>query len=257
MTGFLITVLSSCKKLDYKNEFAEFASVYFLNNSVISVEMQARYNGAPIEWNQSSGEIRAVAGEAKLEFYDRRTGAVQAEKTVTIDPSRPDTFQLFQPVEGGGVSFIDPKAQADEAAPPEGFMKIKIANYATDLVPFENTDLVVIGEYYDEDFNTQYEVLDTIYNVSQNLDNEGYHTVSKGGAHIGAWRFSFLDHETGQEVKNLGGTTYSCFGFYSSLYAKFIFTLYLTSYEEWGEHELFIKKGDKFYSVAINVLLED
>lgn len=253
----LVTTLSSCKKLDYTDEFTTFANVYFINNSVIQVDMQARYNGEPIAWNHGSGEIRCIPGKAELAFYDRRTNTVQAEKTITIDPARPDTFLLFQPVEGGQVSFLDPKAQANEAAAPEGFMKIKIANYTPELLPYEKIDVIVIAEYYDEEFNTIAENIDTIFNVSQNLDDETYHTVLKANHEINGYRFSFRDHATGQEVKSLGGTAHLGLGFYPYIGVKHIFTIYLTAYEEWGEHESFIKKGEKFYSVVSNVLFED
>lgn len=256
---FFLVICFSCKKTsDNINDFKQLTDVYFQAQSVLGNDLGVKYEGHPIAWDGTgNGKIHVPEGEGKFEFYDKRDGKVLGEKTLNISLSDTQRFVIFQPLEDSPLAFLNPEAQNREEAAPEGFMKIRIASYAPDFIPYEKIDVIVIGMYFDEEFNFFYEPVDTIFNISRNLDNEPYHLVSKGGQRMESWSFSFRDHETGQEVKNFGGTLYRSLDIYPSLFDKFVFTVYLVPFEAWGEHESFLKFGEGFYNIEPRILFEN
>ena len=256
---FTLIVLSSCKKLEHNNGFNTFADVYFVNNSFLGANLGVKYKGEPIEWSQSTGseagKIHIVEGEAKFEFYDKSTGLVIAEKTVNVRAESPERYLVFQPSANAPIAFLDPNGQTSEAAPAVGYMKIKVANYAGDLLPYQEIDIIVKGLG-----DNGLEVLDTIESVGKNLENETYHLVKKGTSDIYMYRFSFLDHVTKAEVLNARETLYTSFlpldpSTIEPMPQKYIFTLYLTV-ENLGPDfpTSRLKFGEDFYDIDPRVL---
>lgn len=261
--------LYSCQKAEHVNSFPEFVDVYFdadktaLRDNGAGVFIAARYNGSPIEWDINLKKIKVVAGEGKFEFYDTRNGKVVAEKVIDVKPGSKETYTLFQPTMDAAVAFIDPKAQDAESPAPAGHLKVKVANYAKDLIPFENLDLRVSISYFDADFNTVVEEIGTIKGVGNAIDRAEYQIIPDGlpnpiPEYGYQYIFEFVNSSTGESLLNYGGTSYSNIAFgpesINPLPVKNIFTLYMVSKETWGEAPPFIKKGDTFYEISTNVL---
>lgn len=261
--------LYSCQKAEYVNSFSEFVDVYFdadktaLRDNGAGVFIGLRYNGFPSEWDATMKKIRVLPGEGKFEFYDTRNGKVVAEKVIDVKLGSKETFTLFQPTLDAPVAFIDPKAQEAESPAPAGYIKVKVANYAQDLIPFKRLDIKVYISYYDVDWNEVIEEVGIIKNVKNSIDLAEYHILPDGLPNPLPeipcnYVFEFVNSDTGESLLNHGGTNYSNMAFSPSgidpLPVKNIFTLYMISRETWGEAPPFIKKGDTFYEIATNVL---
>lgn len=271
-TAVLLAGLSSCKKGEFATPFAEFVEVYFdadktaLRDNGAGVFIAAKYNGYPIEWDVTSKKMKVVAGEGTFEFYDTRDGKVVAEKVIDVKAGSKDTFVLFQPTMDAPVSFIDPHAQASESAAPAGHIKLKVANYAKDLIPFEHTDIKVSISYFDADWNEVITEIGLIKDIKDGVDKAEYQIIADGVPdplpEMGYnYVFEFVDSNTGQPLLNHGGTNYSNMAFSPSgldpLPTKNVYTLYITSRETWGEAPPFLKKGNTFYEIATSILFAD
>jgi hypothetical protein len=256
----LLSGFYSCKKLDYDNSFKTFANIYFLDNVALNrtgqgIFLSVKYEGSPVAWTQGTGRIEVPEGKGRFEFFDRRTGVVLAEKTVEVNRSKPDTFLVFQPTVESPIAFLDLKGQANEAAPPAGFIKLKVANYATDLIPYEQTDIIVVG------INMNFELtnLDTIEAVGNNLSNETFHLVPTT-SDILAYTFCFKKHGTDMIVRNDMGDVYM--NIEEFLYPddmnpkpeKNIYTLYFVPILSPTPSDMYVKHGGKYYNIRTNIL---
>ncbi len=267
----LVTGLFSCGKEQSGEPFATFVDVYFdADNTALrdntGVFIAAKYNGHPIDWNVALKKMRVLAGEGKFEFYDTRNGKTVAEKLINVQPGKAETYMLFQPTIDAPVVFVDPEQNNTESPAPDGHIKVKIANYAKDLTPFENLNIKVSISYFDADFNTIVEEIATIPNVKNTIDVAGYQLMPDGlpdpmPEYGYNYVFEFVDSNTGQPLLNHGGEKYSNMAFspdgINPLPVKKVFTLYLVSNKAWGEAPAFIKKGDDFYEIATRVLFSN
>ncbi|WP_257669205.1 hypothetical protein [Parapedobacter tibetensis] len=263
--------LSSCEKGDYVKSYHEFVDVYFdplrtaLRSNPEGVFIAMRYNGAPIDWNAGAdGKVRVVEGEGTFEFYDTRNNQVVCDTTVNVIADGKQVYYLFQPTMDAPVTFIDPDGQASEETAPDGHIKLRIANYAQDLIPFAQTDIKVFVKIADEEWNETVVEVGTISNLAGQIDEAAYVTLPydvPDGTIDYQYYFEFVDSATGEPLLDYGGSPYRTSGFspgyLDPLPVKNVFTLYLTSLKAWGEAPPFIKKGDDFYEVAINVLYAD
>lgn len=201
-----LIILSSCKKKEYENSFVPFGTVTFQKSqSALRNYLEVRFQDAPVEW-QGNGTIEVPEGEGTFEFYDKRNGEVLAKKTISIDADNPESYIIFQPTEDAPLAFLDPNEQVEEEAAPAGFMKFKIANYASASLPFERIDVIVRGFGPDGWVN-----LDTIESVGTDLGNAEYHLTVQG-TNIESYRFSYLNSETKSPVLNARGVIYSLGG---------------------------------------------
>ncbi|QJB30156.1 hypothetical protein HF329_02045 [Chitinophaga oryzae] len=265
----VLTGLFSCQKAAYVNPFATFVDVWFdadktaLRNNGEGVFIAVKYNGHPIAWDAGTKKIKVVAGEGKFEFYDTRNGKVVAEKMIDVKAGSKETYTLFQPTMDAPVAFVDPAGQDTVNAAPAGHIKLKVANYAKDLIPFEHTDIKVSVSYFDADWNEVVTEVGVIKDVKNTIDKAGYAVLPDGlpnpAPEFGYnYVFEFINSDTGQPLLNYGGTNYSNLAFsppgISPLPVKNVFTVYLVSNKTWGEAPPFIKKGDAFYEVATSVL---
>lgn len=268
-TLLMLTALCSCQKAEYIQPFKEFVAVYFdadktaLRDNGAGIFIAAKYNGFPIEWDLLSKKIKVVAGEGKFEFYDTRNGNIVAEKTITVKAGTPAMYTLFQPTLESPVTFIDPHVQESEAGAPQGYIKLKIANYAQDLIPFENVDIKVSISYFDENWDEIVSAIGVIKDVKNTLAQASYHILPDGLPDIlpelgYQYNFEFTDGITGQPLLNHGGSYYSNMAFQplgiDPVPAKNLFTLYLISKKTWGEAPAFIKKGEDFYEISTKIL---
>lgn len=265
----LAATFTSCKKGEQIETWKKMTEVNFdasrvaLRNNGEGIYIAARYNGEPVEWNASVGNIKVVEGEGVFSFYDTRTGATVAEKTVNVKADSAQGFTMFQPTLSSPVTFIDPKAQDQEPTPEAGSMKIKLSNYAQELIPFNKVDVKITIIYYDQDFNEVHEELGIIRNISKTASEGEYVTLPNGiteTAQLYGYMYSleFIDGDTGAPLLNHGGTTYQCVA-YSLMFLdpppqKHIYTLYLSTEKAWGEAPAFIKNGEDFYNVTCNLL---
>ncbi|MCT1525317.1 hypothetical protein [Sphingobacterium hotanense] len=243
----------SCKKLEHDDGIVTFGEVFFDMSSVPSYEfISVRYNGQPIDLESGTGRIRVPEGEAQFSFYDERTSDLLGEKTLNIIARSPEKHIIFRPTDDAKISFLDSDGQSNEEAPSEGKMKIKIANYATSLLPGK-VDIVFHGLV-----GRTYIATDTIKEVSQNLGEEEYHLVKKGDVSPSrpTYQLSFINSATKEELTNIGGTIF----FTTTMSAnalKGIYTLYLTPSERDFEAPAWLSFDNKFYTVSINVLYAD
>jgi hypothetical protein len=251
----LFTTLFSCKKLDYEDGIVPFGEVYFdMNKTAISNYLKIKYNGHPIDTERgTNGRVRVPQGESKFEFYDERNGTVLLEKVVNIDPALTEHFTLFQPSEDDPIAFLDPNGEDGEPASPDGFMKIKIANYSKELIPFENVD-VILNFRYTVGRQYVYVPVDTIESVGQTLDTASYRLVNMGERELNyqpGYFLSFKEHGANNtEVQNAGGTMY-----YSHIAIipdeeRNVFTRYLTPVE-YVANNLYIMNNDIYYYIDI------
>ncbi|SFB91413.1 hypothetical protein SAMN05421747_10270 [Parapedobacter composti] len=256
-----IVAVTGCKKIEVDQGFTTFGQIYFYADqtaSYLAGHLQVKYNGHPIDIQGGTGLIRVPEGEAKFEFCDNRTDELLGEKWVAIVPGSPVKYTLFQPTENDPIALLDPNGQAGEEAAAEGFMKIKIANYATDLLP-RDLDVVVLGL----NINMETVELATLENVSDNLGEEDYRLVPTGGSNILAYTFKFRDRNTQAFVKADRGDDYWSPNFFlypdiiSPFPEKRVYTIYLKTYETSVEYELFIKSGGKYYEIIPEILYAD
>nr|WP_295866625.1 hypothetical protein [uncultured Chitinophaga sp.] len=261
--------LCACQKAEYENPFVTFVDVYFdadktaLRSNGEGVFIAVKYNGHPIAWDVNSKKIKVVAGEGKFEFYDTRNGKVVAEKMIDVKAGSKEMYTLFQPTMDAPVAFVDPAGQDTVSAAPAGHIKVKVANYAKDLIPFEHTDIKVSVSYFDADWNEVVTPVGVIKDVKNAVDKAEYQVLPDGlpdpVPELGCnYVFEFINSDTGQPLLNYGGTNYSNMAFspanINPLPVKNVFTLYMVSNKTWGEAPPFIKKGDDFYEVATSVL---
>src|SRR5690606_19298050 len=142
---------TACKKLDHDEGFTSIGEVYIDASGAPALYdgLKVNYNGVPVDIQPYSGttyRVRVPEGESTFQFYNGETsGDILAEKTVNIVPGSPETLLLFQPTETSDVAILDPNEQDNEEAAPEGFLKIKIANYANTALPLDKYDIVVEG----------------------------------------------------------------------------------------------------------------
>ncbi|MCT1523857.1 hypothetical protein [Sphingobacterium hotanense] len=251
---------AGCEKGDYTEPYTAFGEVYFdVNKTAVRDYLKVRYNGNPIDWHDVVRDhFRVPEGEGKFEFYDERTGELLFEKTMNIIPGSPEKWMLFQPTETDPIAVLDPNGQADEEAAPEGFMKLKIANYAGDLLS-DNLNIVVLGL----NMNMETIELATLENISNNLGEEEYRQIPTGGSDILAYTFKFRDTNTQAFLKNHGGDDYwnQNLFLYPDMISPFpekrVYTIYFKSSEQWGEYPAFIKSGDKYYDINPEILYAD
>lgn len=255
LAGLLLTCLFSCQKKDYDDSFTSFAPVYFVNKSALDLNLLVKYKGTSLEWDRYSGRIEVPEGEGVFEFFDRRNGQVLAEKKVTVSKDNRDSFLIFQPTIEAPLAFLDARGQADVTPPPAGFIKIKLANYAPSLLPFEKTDVIVVGV----NMNFEFINLDTIMAVSQNMGNEEYHLVPTTSDMMG-YTFYFKQNGTETKVKNNMGDDYLNIDnalipdFMNPRPEKNIYTLYFSPLVQPYPGDNFIKLGDKYYHINPEIL---
>lgn len=248
----------SCQKKDYDNGFTAFAPVFFVNKSVLGNDLQVKYNGTPISWDASSGKIEVPEGTGKFEFFDRRNGKVLAEKTVEVIKTQKDSLLIFQPTAAAPIAFLDARGQVNEPPPTAGFIKIKMANYAPSLLPFEQLDVIVVG------INANFEFinLDTLETVRKNLGTENYHLIPTP-SDILAYTFYFKQHGTDTKVKNAMGDDYVNMDIIlfpdmiDPRPVKNIYTIYFAAVEPAVGTDLQIKVGDKYYNIDPVILYAD
>lgn len=247
---------NSCKKQDYDTGFTTFAEVFFIPQNVASA-LVVKVGNTPIDWQDGTGKIRVPEGENTFVFYNKANGKKIGEKTVNIIAGSPETYKLFQPTESDPIAFLSPNGQEGEEAAPDGFMKLKIANYAGSLVPKE-LDVVVLG--LNENLETV--ELATLESVTNNIGEEQYRKVPTGGSNILAYTFKFRDRATQKFVKNDAKEDYwnqNNFlypGSMSPVPEKRIYTVYLKIYEA-SEYPAYIKAGDKYYEINPEILYAD
>lgn len=263
----LLAVFSSCQKAEPVETWRKFVNVSFdatktaLTNNGAGLFMSAKYNGHPIAWDINLKKIKVVEGEGKFEFLDTRTGNVVAEKTLDVKEDGVNQFFMFQPTLESPVTFYHPSDQDSEEAAPEGHIKLKLANYTGDLIPFSKVDVKVFIMYYDENWNEVKDELGIIRDIAGSVDEAGYNVLPDGlfdGIMDYAYIFEFYDGTTGEPLMNHGGTTYICNGIFPVYLekpaVKNVYTIYLTPNKAWGEAPPFIKKGEEFYEVYANIL---
>ena len=252
----MITIcgFASCKKIEVDQGMTKFGEVYFDLTKAASYRsgnLQVRYNGNIIEMAQIiEGRIRVPEGEAKFEFLDKKSNSVLAEKTIVINSEKPEKYNLFQPSEEDGISFLDPNGQDNEEAAPEGFMKIKIANYAKKLIPFKNVD-IILNFRYTKGRQYVYVPVDTIYSVGQTLDSATFRIVKLGerlSNYQPGYYCSFKESNSENIIKNAGGVMYYSHISLIPIAPKNVTTRYL-SQMEYISNNLYINFEDKYYYI--------
>jgi len=259
---------TACKKLDHDEGFTSIGEVYIDASGAPALYdgLKVNYNGVPVDIQPYSGttyRVRVPEGESTFQFYNGETsGDILAEKTVNIVPGSPETLLLFQPTETSDVAILDPNEQDNEEAAPEGFLKIKIANYANTALPLDKYDIVVEGD----DGLNGWQELDVIKGVGTNLEGETYHLVAKG-AQMYSYRFTYRIPSTGEFVLNGRGTVYTSGGVWeypNPKPQKDVFTFFLSeSKDRELEGATNAQKGRGtvvdgwIYSITPNILFAD
>lgn len=232
-----------------------------LVNNGEGIFIAAKYNGEKVDWDPWLFKIKVVEGEGRFEFYDTRTGETVAEKVVDVKPGMTDTFAIFQPLMEAPVTFIDPKADAREPAAPDGHFKIKVANYAQMLIPFQKVHLNIYIQYYNENWEEQIAKIGAVENIANNMNDATFQTIPDGvpeGVTDYAYFMEVVNGDTGEALKNYGGTNYSAALFSPTWLdpqpAKNVYTFYLGPYKAWGETPFFLKHREDFYEIMGNMM---
>lgn len=212
-----------------------------------------KVKGEVLDWQVGTGAIKVPEGEHTFIFYNKNDGKELAEKTVNVNAGSPETFMVFQPAENSPIAFIDPEGEAAEEAAPEGFMKIKIANYAGVLIPYEKVDIVLnfrhtAGRQY------VYTPATVIEAVGQDLDTAQYRLISlkndlRQPNHQPGLFMSFMDSETKEPIKNAGGNTYYSHIGIAPDGGKNVFTRFLTPVVWDINNNSYLKNDDIYYYV--------
>lgn len=251
--------ITACGELPYEEVNPEIGVVYFLMSSVLGENLAVKYNDKPVDWEPLTGKILAPSGQYTFEFYDTRNGETLGKKTVEVRSQNPERYQVFQPTEDASIAFVNADDQLQEETPPDGYMKIKMANYATKLIPFEQTDVIVMGI----NMNFEFIPVDTMKNIGRNLSDESYRLVKMGGPEFFAWTFAFLDHNSESQVLDAQGGLY--FGQFIVLYPdvlpdypeKRTYTMYLMPLIQQVEYPLFILSEGQYWEVEPRILFSN
>ena len=261
----LFTTMFSCKKLDYEDNITPFGEVHFdISKIAISDYLKVKYNGNTIDFHQGiAGRVRVPRGESRFEFYDNRNGKVLLEKTINIDTANVEKFTLFQPTVDDPIAILDPNGQDDEEAAPEGFMKIKIANYLKEFLPQEKIN-IVMNLRYQQGRRYIYIPVDTIRNVGRNIGEEEFNIVKRAEIEppvtAEIYYLSFYDSNTNEQLMNVVNTPYfSSLGLGNHLpfNAKHVYTIYLSLFETGYSANSFLQKDDIYYSINPILLYND
>lgn len=221
----ILATLFSCQKLDYDDGIVAFGEVYFdINAPALNEFLKIKYNESDIKMQTGTGMVKVPEGEGVFQFYDSRTNKILAEKKINIVPGSPEKFLLFQPTETSPFEILNPNEQENEEAAPDGYLKIKVANYANKALPYDRIDIRVEAN---DGWNGFFPI-DTIISIDRNLENAEYHLVRKG-ENIISYRFSYIVNETQQEVLNARGTLYTSGGVWNyPKPKKDVFTIFLS-----------------------------
>jgi hypothetical protein len=256
----IIPWLSACQKKDYDNSYTIFGHAYFKNQTTVeSKDFGVKYEGSPVDWNLGSGGVELPEGEGTFTFYNKTTGDVIAERRFTVSKANPPHYILFQPIAGLPVAFLDPDAQANEAAAPAGYMKIKIANMSQVAIPDKTVDIVVQSTVVSV---TKFGPVDTIRSVGRDLGEAVYVLVKRGvraGAIQNRYKFGFLDAATKQPLPASGGAAFLSGGEFNTTSfpaAKGVYTIYLTDLSRTA-NAVYLKRGDGYWDIQPNVLFND
>lgn len=251
----IISILLSCNKKEaLLEEPASYASAYFINNSVLSVGV--KYQGLPVDW--LGNEVKVLSGPATFSFYNRNTGETILEKELDIQATDNEPWYLFQPDSTIAPQLIR-NTQLSEPAAPEGYIKLKLANFASQAltdaagVPFPIVDVIVHSTVIS---SFAYVPIDTLIGIGRNLDTASYRLVKRpvrAGALQINFRYSFIDHTTKQPVLAVNGSLYVNGAATLSITPKNTFTYYFTNVERTANTGV-ITRNNKYYNIG-NVLL--
>ncbi|MFZ4262782.1 hypothetical protein ACFRAE_12110 [Sphingobacterium sp. HJSM2_6] len=192
---FVLT-LYSCKKLEYTSPFVEFIKMNLQTKGTISQpDIGIRYEGEEIPWKNNS--LKILAGEGRFEFYLKSNNEVLLDTIINVIPSE-DIFYLYQ-LDPRDIPVIIKDDTKSIPPPPEGFLKIRIANQAKVMFP-EGFDVI-----FHLDLGKGWEPVYTIENVSSKLSD--YHIFPKP-ANGQEYSLSFINSITKEPIKLRNGTAF-------------------------------------------------
>lgn len=209
---------SSCKKQQYETTQA-FGTVNINNQSGVQ-ELIFEFNGNTFKKGLSLTNLKIPVGAGNLRFLNPQNQQVLIDTNLSIKENETKELVLFKPDENSKVILLE-NNQASEQPPADGFMKVKIANFASNTLP-NSVDVVLYG--FDDSVG-DYVPLDTIENVGPGFPDE-YITVKGPTSTIDRAVLTLYLDPLSKETLGFSVGNINAFDFVSEKYYK-VFTLYL------------------------------
>lgn len=164
---------TSCRKAE-KEQGVQFAAVTFMDLAGVGSNLELHYQGWKVD-NWASGTVAVFPGEAAFSLIDKTTRVTVLDTVLKVDLSRPKTYYLFQPDSTTPMQLMQ-NTQAEELPVRDGYIKVRLGNYAKIALPGSNIKVV----FNQLDWNTyEYVPLDTLANVITGIP-ESYAEIKRG-----------------------------------------------------------------------------
>lgn len=255
--GVMLFCLAACKKTEEtarvrfaQTEFApatkyrQATYIIFHNKKYFGgVTITSEYGDKNFELYKSNGEKitdfkLTIAGSQKYYIYQPDSTTLPVLLT-ELPPPPPPPPAPDNPLDGS-------------TAAPQGFVQLRVRNIAKEALPFEKLDLVLRGVTgYDPVINRDITVpLDTI-----SLKGFDYNTdffLFKRPVDYAYFKFSFIDPDTGKEIKDASGYLYvDLYGFNLNKQLLNNYAIEIDFYETTDpeESKIAILRNGKYYMV--------
>nr|WP_320058553.1 hypothetical protein [uncultured Bacteroides sp.] len=168
LLSLLISFISCSEKSDLLEESKSYGRVYFVNNSILDVNIGIKYMGEPY--------INiAFAGPGMFTFYNKRTGEVLLEKELEVKANDTEPWYIFQ-LDSTIAPQLIRNPVANEQEPPVGYFKLKLANLCKNALAYQKLD-VIINSVDPEDYTSK--PLDTLSSVGSSFETSEFFTIKK------------------------------------------------------------------------------
>lgn len=210
----LLFCLTSCKKEEIKQR-TQFVKVQFANKTFSSISV--KHEGVSNNFSQIP-YISSALGENKYEIYNLLTNEKLIDTVLNI--TGPKVYYVYQPFDIVApvlISELPAKPPVDprnplknEAAAPEGYVKMKISFQTRFILPNQTVDIVVNS--FTAESPTVVVPITTLHGVNTDYNTTMFQVkrpVLADGTLSQSFTFSLIDPSTGELIKNTPGNTYS------------------------------------------------
>lgn len=241
--------IAGCKKQEEKKD-VRFTKLQFVSKS--DIQFGIKYDGKM--YTELAFPIVVTYGDNKFELYKKSTGEKFLDTTINVTGR--ETYYILQSDTSKKPKLIKDPIVNEPAALP-GYMKIKIANEAQLILPYQKIDVVIYSV-------TDYESIpiDTLKGISSDYSKD-YFLVKRDILKSGnqerpqiEYEFGFINSVTGRRIMASGGDPFVS-GYYQLTVKPF--NVFMLRFQE--EINLypdfnyaFMEKNGKYYSIRTEEL---
>lgn len=199
-------------------------------------------------------DIGLSFGQNQLQFLNEETGNVILDTVLNI--IGPDTFEIRRASISNDKVLLVRSPLSGETAAPYGFMKIKIANHASNALPYPKIDVVVRAFY---PVNGMYTAIDTLKGVGADYNKQLFlvkRTLTDGVVldQFQLYRFSFINSATGEAIKNASGNLFTEITYAPERNSDNLYVFEIIEYNDSFDPPNSIHQGAEFYDLEVHKL---